>query len=324
MRLRTHTAHAGRVAFVEDGAPVVIGLVGRERLLHGRALRPIRTLRHPAPAQECIHRRRVDDLVEVENAGRVPAALHLAHHSVHLLPVHQGNEFAAQAPVSVLAAQAPLVPAHQARGPLRDLAERSPPFCGLEVQDRAQVEFAGADMTIEYAAQTHLVEDFPELLQVSGQALRSDGGIFDDADRARIALHAAQHAEAGFAQLPDFAHFRAVGPGAGVGEALRLQVGLEGRRPRIQILAIQFRHQQRGRRPLHDAHQATHGGVGTGQVEDLAVNQLDGGGIMLERHQVGLVALFERIAVGADDHFPDRRQGVERQFDLRHESQSPL
>ena len=301
--LRTHAAHPWRRTFVEGGAPIVIGLVRSERRLHG-------VHRHSAAAQELVHRRRIHDLVQVEDPLRIPAAFQAAHHLIHLRAIHQRNELTPQTPVTVFAAQAALVCADQPGRTLRDLAELALSLVGLEVEDRAQMQFARTDMAVIDAIQAHLIQDGLEFRQISWQALRGDGRVFDDADRPRVALHAAQHTQARLAQFPDLAHRRAVSAGEVVRQAFRQQVGFQRRGPRVQFVPVQFGDQQGRRRTLDTGHQAAHARVGTRQGKDLAVDELDGRRIVAQGCEVGLVALLQAVAMGTDDHLPRRRQGV--------------
>ena len=125
MGLGTDAAGPIDLALVENRAPVIKG----PGLLHGIALIDVE-------AQSFVHRRRVHDLVPVEDAFRVPATLDLPHEGIDLRPVHQRDEFAAEAAVAMLAAQAPLVLPHQKRRLAGNGAEQRPAFQRLDIQYR--------------------------------------------------------------------------------------------------------------------------------------------------------------------------------------------
>ena len=224
----------------------------------------------------------------------------------------------------MFAAEAAFVGADQPGCTLRDLTELTLTLVGLEVEDRAQMQFARTDVAVIDAIQAHLVQDGLEFRQISGQALRCDGRVFDDADRPRVAFHAAQHAQTGLAQFPDLAHLGPIDPGAGVSETRFFQIRLQFVGARIKFVSVQLGHQQSCRRPFDKEHQAAHARVGPRQVQDLAVDQFDRRRAVPQGHQIGLIALFQRVAVRADDHLSRRRQRVQRQFDFCHEHQSSL
>ena len=123
--LGTDAAGTIDLALVEDRAPVVPG----PDALHGISLPYFEP-------QAFVHRRRVHNLVPVEHALRVPAALDFLHHGIYFGPIHKRDEFPAEAAVAMLAAQTPLVLPHQERRFARDVPEQPPPLRRLDVQDR--------------------------------------------------------------------------------------------------------------------------------------------------------------------------------------------
>src|SRR6185437_935790 len=74
-------------------------------------------------AQHGIHRGGIDDLARVENVAGVPGLFDLAHQPVVAFTDHLRNEFAAQSPVAVFAAERATISFYQRGNFDRDRAE---------------------------------------------------------------------------------------------------------------------------------------------------------------------------------------------------------
>ena len=195
MRLRPGSRSPRRIAFVESSLPVIIGMVGPYRVLYHILLSLVE-------AQHAVHGQRVYNLMSVQQIFRIPAMLHLPHQLVSLLPIEQRDELAAQPSVAMFAADAAPVFLHQEGSLVGNLAEQFPSFLGFQVDNRPQVEFARADMSVKDTLRIQPPKHVAEILHIGRQQPRSHRRIFNHAHRPGIPLHATQNAQPGLAQVP--------------------------------------------------------------------------------------------------------------------------
>ena len=320
MHLAAGARGALRGAVVEGALPVEVGAVVAPLACDGIGLPDV-------VAQHRVHGQGVDNLVEVEQPVGVPALLDLTHELVGGLAILQADELAAQAAVAMLAADAAAVPLDQQGGVVGYLAEQRAVVGRLEVEDGAQVQLAGADVAIVDAAGVEALQQLPEVAHVGGQALRSHGGVLDDAGGLGVALHAAEHAQTGLAQGPHARHVGAIDPRAQLDEPRCHEVGLEGIGHLVEGLAAvgaQLGDEQRSGVAGDEEAVALLLDVALAELEDLAIHELDGGGVVAQSQQVGLEAGLDGVAVGAHDHHLAGRQGVEADLDLGDNGQGAL
>ena len=314
--LRTNAAGTLHLALIKRGPPVVHGL----RILDDIALV------HLEP-KAFVHRRRVHDLVPVENALGIPAALDFPQKGIDLGSVHQRDELAAEAAVAMLAAQAPFVLAHQGRRFTGDRTEQPPPLPRLDVQDRPEMQFPRTDMAIENARSVQTFQHRAEVPHIGGQTLRRHGGVFDHADGLGVPFHAAEHTQAGLPQVPDLGDIGPVYAGAGIHQTGSLGIPLESRGLRIDLFAgipPELGDQQRRRQSLHEGGVPFQFDVLETQFQDLPVHQFDRGGMVLQGDEIGLETALQRAAMGTDDHFLRRWKRVQGNGDFGDECQGSL
>ena len=320
MYLRADAAGALHPALVEGGTPVHHRAVGAHVALQGIGLILVE-------AQHAVHGQRVYYLVQVEQAVGVPALLYLAHQFIGLLTVLQADELTAQTTVAVLAADAAAVLLHQQGGLGGDVAEQFAAFARLQVHDGAQVQFARADVAVEHAVGMQTLQHLAKLAQIGGQTPWGHGGVFNHTHGLGVALHAAQNAQTGLAQRPHTAHVGAVDAGAQIHQSALLEVPLQGVGLAVELLTAvgtQFADEQGGGVALHEEAVLLLLGIALAQLQHIAVHQFYGGGVVLQRHKVGLETLLQGIAVGAHYHQLLGRQRVQAHLHLGDEGQGAL
>ena len=313
MRLTAHAARAFDLAFVEGSAPVEDSL---------RAVNDIRLTN--LETEPLIHSGRIDYLVHIEHIVRIPAPFDLLHQGIAPGTVHQGYEFAAEAAVAVLAAEAAAVLAHQLGSLLGHGTEQSPPLRGLYVYYGTKVQLARADMAVEHTAQAKAVEHRPEIRHIGRQPLGRNGRILDDADGLGIALHSAQDAEAGLAQRPYSRDIRTVHSRADIGAAAGQKLRFQRVRISVHRRAAELGDQQRRRIPFDEEAVALRLEIVLPKFQDTPVHQLHRRRTVAQRNQVGFEGVRQRRAMRAQDHRLLRRQRVQRHLDLRHERKRTL
>ena len=227
----------------------------------------------------------------------------------------------------MLAAEAALVLTHQPGRFRGDVPEQFPAFRRLDVQDRAQMQFARADMTVKDAGRVETVQHLAEILHIGRQTFGRHGRIFDDADGLGVTLHSTQHAQAGLAEVPNLGHFGAIHPGAAGNQAGGGYILFEGFGLRVDFLAgipPEFDDQNRRGKAFDESRVALEFDVLETEFQDLSVHQFHGGRAMLQSDEIGVETAFQRIAMGTDHHFLLRRERIQGDGHLGDEGQCAL
>ena len=218
--------------------------------------------------------------MEVEDAVGIPALFDLAHELVDGVAVDEGYEFAAETAVAVFAAEAAVVFADKECGFVGDLAEELAVAGLFDVEDGAEVEFAGADMAVVDTFESKALHHLLEVVEILWQAFGGDGGVFDDADGFVVSFDTGEDAETGFAERPDTADVGAEDTAAVVGEALVEEFPLEGVGIAFHVVAVEFGYKECGGFALDEETVAVLGAVVAAEFEDFAVHEFDGHGVV--------------------------------------------
>ena len=181
----------------------------------------------------------------------------------------------------------------------------------FDVEDGAEMEFAGADMAVVDTFESKALHHLLEVVEVLWQAFGGNGGVFDDADGFVVAFDTGEDAETGFAECPDTADVGAENTAAVVGEALVEEFPLEGVGIAFHIVAVEFGYKECGGFALDEETVAVLGAVVAAEFEDFAIHEFDGHGVVAQGDEVGVVALGEGVAVGAEYHLLLGGEGVE-------------
>ena len=91
-----------------------------------------------------------------------------------------------------------------------NLAEQITSLSSFQVDNRTQMQFACADMSIKDALGSNPVEHFTEVLHIGRQTTRSYCRIFYHAHGLGITLHTTKNTQPCFTKVPHFGHFRAI------------------------------------------------------------------------------------------------------------------
>ena len=127
-----------------------------------------------------------------------------------------------------------------------------------------------------------------------------------------------------FAESPHAADVVAEDAAAVVGVALLKEFFLEGIGLLLHVVAVELGDEQCGRFSLDEETVAVLGAVVAAELEYLAVHEFDGHGVVAQGHEVGLIALREGVAVGAEHHLLLGRERVEGDLDGGDEAECAL
>lgn len=257
-----------------------------------------------AVAMGGIHRRGVDDLAGVEQAGGVEEMFDRAHELVALVADHEADELAAQAAVAVFAGEGAAVFFDEGGDVGRDGAKHGVANLGLEVEQGAGVELAAAGVGVVNAADAVFVaHEGVEFADVGRQVGDGDGGVLDDLGGADVADDVGHDALAGAAEIPDAGDVVVVENWIRVAEAGGAEIGDEGGEHGVAFGAF-------GAADLDDEdgagvaldEEAIAGllEVGLGAVEDMFVDEFAGRRAVAEGDEVGVEGFVNAGEVGAE------------------------
>ena len=236
-----------------------------------------------AAAQLRVLRRRVDDVAGVEEVLRVERRLDLLEEPVEVGAIECLIEPTAHTAVAVFAGERAAVGAQQFRRELGDGAHLLHFRRLLDVDQRADVEAAGAGVGVIGHAHAQVATERLDARDVGGQVLRRHRGVLDKGQRLPFPAHAHQQAEAHLAQAPDVGLARAVEQrrhrADGERAAAQARHEIVGSAAQFRLAgAVVFHRQEAERLALHKAAQeAVILRLGARHLQAQVVDQLHGG-----------------------------------------------
>ncbi len=156
-----------------------------------------------AQAQALGHCRAVDDVARIQNVMTVEDLLHLAVELIELQTEEALVDPASRPAVAVLARQRAAVAVQQLDREAEDLGHLGDLGRVLGVDQRPDVETAGAGVGVVGDLRADRVAELLDPANVVGQVLHRHGRVLDERDRLVVALDAHQQAEAHLAHGPD-------------------------------------------------------------------------------------------------------------------------
>ena len=250
---------------------------------------------------------------------------------------HRADELAAEPSVAMLATQAPPVFSHQVRDVGGDVTEHLQAVDRAEVEQRPEVELAGAGVGVVDAVDCILLRQEPvEVGDVGGEVVDGDGGVLDDLARLFVAGDVLHEPLPGPAQLPHLVGIVAEEARVGMADPRRSQGPFGGRkraldRPPISMADLD---DENGAGITDDeAPVARLLGVVLRALEDLPIDQLAAGEHPTFRRRRGLPLVHdddgptERLVdtrAVRHEQPPWRRQLDQPELELHPEKQRPL
>ena len=161
-----------------------------------------RTILRTGP-QVAVDRRRVDDLAGVHQVVGVEERLHLPEDLVEAFAEKPFVVKRTDETIAVLRRPRAAIAADHLEGALGNRLQMPDVLGPAQVENRPQMDDADAGVRVERQLDAQSVAEGEHPLDVFGQNVDGDGGVFDKGEGLAIALHAEHQAEAALAHLPD-------------------------------------------------------------------------------------------------------------------------
>ena len=187
---------------------------------------------------------------------------------------------------------------HRLRHRIGDRSVLIAPFQRLQIDQRANMQAAGAGVGVDGVSGVVVVDDALDIADVIGQAFDRHGAVFNEGDRLGFAAFAHHQAQPGFAHGPDIVLLRRrFGDRQRAIETQPRQVRLEIFNPGIQLAhrPDELDHQNRFRIALDEGQAVAVAGGFARLVQQELVHQLNGGRLKLENARRRLERSAQRV-----------------------------
>ena len=277
--------------------------------------------------QRSIHRSSIYNFSRIENIVRIPGVLDPTKKLVVIFPNHHGNKRCSYPSVPVLPAEGAFVFFHQLGRSFGDFVKLLHIFLFFEVQNGTHVDFPSPGMGIVNRILVEPTENFIKFVDVVRQILNIHRSIFNTGYGLGIPWNISQQTQSSCTKRPSGCYMGRFYNWIGITVAGFFEVsnqGLPFSQGFFQSFATELYHKNRFGISLHKIPVFAVFNTFFGTVQNDFIHQFHCRHLMLHGHLCGLHALMNGLKMGGHHNFHRIRQRIQKQFDLRGQSQGTL